>query len=522
MSESGEERPRSSATDDRIQLVIDTTPALIHTALPDGSIDYFNERWLTFLGWPLEEARGWGWTRSVHAEDREAFVAKWRQCLATGEPFEAESRVRRADGQYRWLLHRKVPLRDAGGTIVKWYGSSSDIDDRKRAEHKIDEQQSEIRQILDLTPHHLEAQLQATLNVIPAYTWYAAPSGGLTFVNARCADYLGLPQDHPLRLGIETGAAWDSHIPLLHPDDREESRRNWSTRLSTGSAGEESFRVRSAEGEYRWFLSRAEPLRAKDGTLRYWVGVNHEIHERREAEDALRRSEAWLSEAQRLSHTGSWVLDLETSELKHWSPELLRICGFDPDAGIPSTEMVRARIHPGDRAKNVEEAETAIREQTGVTGERRLVLPDGTIRQLQTVVSPVFDAAGRPIEILGTAMDVTERKRAEEALRESEERYRALIEVSPQMVWVARADGSNIFWNQRWYDYTGLTPAESEGFGWVQALHPEHRDRREAEEALRESEQRYRNIFQKVGVAIVAEDFSKAMARLGDLKARGV
>src|SRR6266478_5029473 len=476
MSKSGEERPRSSATDDRIQLVIDTTPALIHTALPDGSIDYFNERWLTFLGLPLEEVRGWRWTRSIHAEDREVFVAKWRQCLATGEPFEAESRVRRADREYRWLLHRKVPLRDAAGTIVKWYGSSIDIDDRKPAEHKIDEQQSEIRQILDLMPQRLEAQLRATLNVIPAYTWYAAPSGALTFVNDRCADYLGLPQDHPLRFGIETGAAWDSHIPLLHPDDREESRRSWSTRLSTGSAGEESFRVRDAEGGYRWFVSRAEPLRAKDGTLLYWVGVNLEIHDRREAEDALRRSEAWLSEAQRLSHTGSWVLDLETNELKHWSAELLRICGFDPDEGIPSTDAVRERIHPEDRANYVEEVETVIRERSSVAGERRLVLPDGTIRHVQTVVSPVFDAGGHPIEVIGTALDVTERKRVEEALRESEERYRALIDVSPQMVWLGRADGSNIFWNQRWYDYTGLTPAESEGFDWMQAVHPEHRD----------------------------------------------
>jgi PAS domain S-box-containing protein len=177
-------------------------------------------------------------------------------------------------------------------------------------------------------------------------------------------------------------------------------------------------------------------------------------------------------------------------------------------------------------------------------------------------------------------MDVTERKRAEEALRESEQRYRALIEVSPQIVWMSRADGYNIYFNQWWYDYSGLTREESEGFGWVQALHPEHRDRavdlwrqslatgnesiieapvrradgqyrwhlsrgvpvrdadgrivrwmgigidindrREAEEALRESEQRYRNIFEKVGVAIVEEDFSKVMARLGDLKARGV
>src|SRR5213592_1782855 len=141
-----------------------------------------------------------------------------------------------------------------------------------------------------------------------------------------------------------------------------------------------------------------------------------------------------------------------------------------------SSEAVRERTHPEDRAKNVEEVETATRERTGVAGERRLVLPDGTIRHLQTVVSPVFDAAGRPIEIIGTAMDVTERKCAEEALRESEERYRALIEVSPQMVWLARADGSNIFWSQWWYDYTGLTRAESEGFDWMQAVHPEHRD----------------------------------------------
>src|SRR5215471_14586695 len=113
----------------------------------------------------------------------------------------------------------------------------------------------------------LEAQLQATLNIIPAYTWYATPSGALTFVNERCADYLGLPKDHPLRSGTDIGAAWDSHIALLHPDDREESLSIWSTCLRTGSAGGVTFRARSAAGAYRWFLSRAEPLRANDGTL---------------------------------------------------------------------------------------------------------------------------------------------------------------------------------------------------------------------------------------------------------------
>ncbi len=118
----------------------------------------------------------------------------------------------------------------------------------------------------DRMDESLEAQLQATLDMIPAFTWYAAPSGGLLFVNSRCADYLGLPEDHQLRFGTDTGAAWDSHIPLLHPDDHEETRRVWSDCLKTGCPGEVSFRVRNAEGAYRWFLSRAEPRRGNDGT----------------------------------------------------------------------------------------------------------------------------------------------------------------------------------------------------------------------------------------------------------------
>jgi AraC-like DNA-binding protein len=116
--------------------------------------------------------------------------------------------------------------------------------------------------------------LLGTLNAIPAHTWYAAPSGGLTFVNGRTADYIGLPMDHPLRFGIDTGAAWDAHIPLLHPDDHEETRRVWSACLRRGKSGEVRFRVRGADGSYSWFLSRAEPFRSSDGTLLRWVGVN--------------------------------------------------------------------------------------------------------------------------------------------------------------------------------------------------------------------------------------------------------
>jgi PAS domain S-box-containing protein len=133
--------------EDRLRLVIDTTPAMLYSARPDGYIDFFTKRWLDYVGLPLDEVCGWRWTDSIHPEDAEDFVGKWRSSLATGEPFEAEGRVLRADGEYRRQLHRIVPLRDKAGNIVKWYGSSIDIEDRKRAEEALQEAQNNLARV---------------------------------------------------------------------------------------------------------------------------------------------------------------------------------------------------------------------------------------------------------------------------------------------------------------------------------------------------------------------------------------
>jgi len=134
----------------------------------------------------------------------------------------------------------------------------------------------------------VDGQLRATANLMPAHVWYATPSGALVFVNSRSADYLGLPRDHPLRFGIGLGGEWDCHIPFLHPEDREETRRVWSTCLRTGNAGEVAFRVRHVEGRYRWFLSRAEPVRAANGKMLGWIGVNFDIEAQKRAEQEIR------------------------------------------------------------------------------------------------------------------------------------------------------------------------------------------------------------------------------------------
>ncbi len=136
-----------SASD--LQLVIKSAPALIHTALPDGYLDFFNQGWLKYVGRPLEELQGWKWTVAIHPDDLGGILEKWRASLASGEPFLHETRVRRADGEFRWMLHHKIALRDEHGNIFKWYGSSIDIEDRKRAELSLQRALQEVKQLKD-------------------------------------------------------------------------------------------------------------------------------------------------------------------------------------------------------------------------------------------------------------------------------------------------------------------------------------------------------------------------------------
>ncbi len=170
--------------EDRLRLVVDTTPALLYSARPDGDLDFFNQRWLEYLGLPLDDVIGWRWTAAVHPEDVDGLVGKWRSSLVTGEPYEAEARVRRADGEYRRLLHRKVPLRDKAGNIVKWYGSSVDIEDRRRAEEAVQQSQAEFARVIriasmgELTAsiaHEINQPLAAVaMNAGASLHWLAA------------------------------------------------------------------------------------------------------------------------------------------------------------------------------------------------------------------------------------------------------------------------------------------------------------------------------------------------------------
>jgi PAS domain S-box-containing protein len=280
-------------------------------------------------------------------------------------------------------------------------------------------------------------------------------------LNERGSDYVGLPEDHPLRLGIDTGAAWDSHIPLLHPDDHEETRRVWSTCLRTSCAGQVSFRIRSAEGGYRWFLNRAEPVRASDGTVLYWIGINLDIEEQKQAE-------FYLAEGQRIAHMGSWAFN--AAGFNYWSSELFKIHGLDPDGKPPTVEEYLELVHPEDRGFMEHGIQKMLTDHRGFDFTKRIVRPDGEIRHVRCVGVPV--RGGVTVQaFVGTGIDVTERKRAEEELQQ-------LVDFLPHHILVLDSDGKLIHANRVVQQYTGLTLDEFRSLDVIgEVIHPDDAER---------------------------------------------
>ena len=185
-----------------VQVLVDSIPALIHTARPDGHVEYFNKRWLDYLGVSLDEVAGWNWTVFIHPDDVEGILTKWRASLATRDKKEHETRVREANGDYRWMFHRKVPIRDANGNIVKWYGSSLDINERKTAEEAL---------------RISQAYLAEAQNLSHTGSWANAATGEPRYWSEECYRVLGFDPTEPL-------PSLATIFQRIHPDDRAAMR----------------------------------------------------------------------------------------------------------------------------------------------------------------------------------------------------------------------------------------------------------------------------------------------------------
>src|SRR5260370_923427 len=324
---------QSAATENALRRAVDTTPAFIHTARPDGYLDYFNRGWLDFFGKSLEEVCGWRWTESVHPEDVAGIVQKWHGALASGEPFEAEARVRRADGTYRALLHRKAPLEDEDGNIVKWFGSSIDIEGRKCAEEQLRRSAQELQRS--------EFYLSEGQRLAHAGSW-AFDSAGFDYWSPELFRIYGLDP-------ASKAPTVQEYLGCIHPEDREFMANLIKRVLVEASPFDVTKRILRPNGEVRYCRCVGAPL-IENERLKKYVVTAIDVTEQETATQELRRREAYREQAEALSHTGSFGWNLSTGELI-WSDETFRILGCELTAK-PTLDFVFKRVHPEDLSLN--------------------------------------------------------------------------------------------------------------------------------------------------------------------------
>ncbi len=562
-------------SEEHLRLVIDTAPAMLHSARPDGYVDFFNKRWLEYVGASLEDIRGWGWTHVIHPDDVQGVVGRWRSSVATGKPFEAESRLRRADGEYRLMLLRKVPLRDETDSIVKWYGSAFDIEDRKRAEEELKGSEEKYRVIV-------EAASDAVISIDESGSILLANPATTRIFGYDPADLIGKPltglmpeymrklheagfrrylatgqrhlnwqgteltalrkngQEFPVELSfgemISNGhraftgfirdisekkraenelrkqkevfekifenipvtisfIGKDGRLELVNPEwertlgwTLEEIRkqnpdllaefypdpkyRQFVLQLISASTGEWSDRkVRVRDG--RVIDLAVAFVHLSDGTS---VAIGRDITERKRAEEALRRAAEFDEAALKSLGEGLYTMDtngLVTSmnpaaeELFGWSFSEMRgkrmhdmtHHHYRDGRPFPSSECIGFQaLTRGQPLKNYEDV---------------FIRKDGTFFDVIYSIAPMRDAAGQITGQVVVFSDISERKRAEERLLESEARFRLVADSAPVMIWMAGTDKLCTYFNKPWLDFTGRSPEQELGNGWAEGVHPE-------------------------------------------------
>ena len=265
-----------------------------------------------------------------------------------------------------------------------------DITSRKRAEEALRRSEKELRDVIE---------------TIPAVAWSALPDGSNAFVNSRWTEYTGLSAEQT------AGSGWQAAI---HPEDVQRHVDKWRACVASGEPLAIEVRFRRGDGQYHWHLVHGLPLRDEHGEILKWYGIVTDIEDRKRAEQELKRNEAWLADAQALTHTGSFVWDCRTREALYLSDEWYRIFEFDRNRGKRVWEERWQRIHPEDRPRWQAAVERAIKDKCVYELEERLILPGGAIKYLHVIGHPVETPSGDVMQFMGSVTDITERKRAEE------------------------------------------------------------------------------------------------------------
>jgi PAS domain S-box-containing protein len=369
-----------------------------------------------------------------------------------GSDFDFEHCLLMPDGSIKHIYNLSHSLRDEAGN-GEVVGGVMDISERKVAEEAI--RRSEV--------YLAEAQ---KLSHTGSFGWKVS-SGEIFWSDETFRIFECDPKVKP---------TLEFFLSRIHPDDREPVQQQIDRATRDGEGFALEHRLQLPGGSIKHVRVTAHPLRDRAGNLEF-VGAVTDITDQRRAEESVRESEAYLAEAQKLSHTGSWAWSPE-QDIRYWSEECYRVLGFDPQNGLPRKEEYYQRIHPGDQPGFMELIAAAIRDKTDWEADYRIVHPDGPVRDIHVVGHPVLSTSGRLVEFVGTAIDVTERKRAEEELRRSEMELRETLDFAPQLIAVYGPNRERLYVNRVGLEYVGVTLEQ-----WQQTqaqcafVHPEDRQR---------------------------------------------
>jgi PAS domain S-box-containing protein len=378
-----------------VRLLVDAIPALILVLSPSGDVEHANQQAVNYFGRTIEEIVDTFREHLIHPHDRGLATNVLARSIASGDPFDIQLRLRRFDDVHRWFQARGLPIRDVTGHVEHWYVVVSDIDQRKRSEDELRVRELGVRLLVD------------TVEALPALAIVANEVGEIIFANRQVLDYYGRT--------LEEVKQFPTSAHIVHPDDLEHANRVIAGLVVTGMAGRDEYRLRRYDGVYRWFEGRYSPLKDEEGRVINWYVILVDIDDRKQSEERLRQSEAFLAEAQRLSSTGGFRWRVGTDQTV-WSEQLGRIFGFDQTTP-PGLEPFRSRFHPHDLPAVDEIIDRARSAGQNFESEHRLLMPDGSVKFVRLVAHADHGRDGQ-LEYVGAVQDVTRQKVAEETLSE--------------------------------------------------------------------------------------------------------
>ncbi|WP_293354429.1 MULTISPECIES: PAS domain-containing protein [unclassified Microcoleus] len=391
------------------------------------------------------------WQDLVHPEHRESNARAFEQKAVEGK-FDEEYRIVLPDRTVRWVRDRCFPVKDETGRIYRLTGIAEDITDRKQAEIALLEN---------------ERQFATLAEASPAAIFRFDLQNNCLYVNRRWGEMTGRSVEEALGMG------W---VQALHPDEHERLRREWQEwREKPEPRGiyQNEGRHVKPDGSITWYYTQSLPYLDSNGTVTGYVGTLIDITKRKQAEASLRHNEQLLRLALSGAHAGSWHWEIPTGKV-FWSRENFDLYGLDPAKGAPEYADWLNAVHPEDRDRANAEVERVVEQHCEEFHcEFRIVHPKYGVRWLLGLARLSLSPQNEPLQLSGINLDITDRKHAEEEIRQSEERYRYLTESIPQLVWTANAEGVLLDVNQRWLDFTGLTLAQAQAEGWPAVVHPE-------------------------------------------------